>query len=349
MTPTAAWILRAGPENQPGTPGELARETLRLPDLTDWYTLVEPIYGSWDANISHTITRNPVDVARQRGEDSILLGNIGVVRVLRSDPGVTTIEEGNLCLLMPFGRRDEFGYAELAYAYDAPGTLGLLAERTVVPTDLLLPLPRDSHHTPRCWTPYARYFTAWDNWRVAHACWRSQMGEADPGEHLVFGWGGGVVLVELELARRAGFRVAMAASTDQRLAQLTAQGIESIDQRLFPDRADPTTYLGAETGVPGVTESGGRWLAEHRVRAAGADTTAFEQVLPGRGHLVMPVHRLLLVEQGIHIIEHLRLEELAAAGVAEFTFVLTSLKIVGGTGSPVRPLALTTAARKDIR
>jgi kynurenine formamidase len=113
--------------------------------------------------------------------------------------------------------------------------------------------------------------------------------------------------------------------------------------------ADPTTYLGAKTGVPGVTESGGRWLAEHRVRAAGADTTAFEQVLPGKGHLMMPVHRLLLVEQGIHIIEHLRLEELSAAGVAEFTFVLTPLKIVGGTGSPVRPLALTTAARKNIR
>jgi kynurenine formamidase len=113
--------------------------------------------------------------------------------------------------------------------------------------------------------------------------------------------------------------------------------------------AEPTTYLGAETGVPGVTESGGRWLADHGVRAAGADTTAFEQVLPGKGHLVMPVHRLLLVEQGIHIIELLRLEELAAAGVAEFTFVLTPLKIVGGTGSPVRPLALITAARKNIR
>jgi NADPH:quinone reductase-like Zn-dependent oxidoreductase len=235
MTSTAAWILRTGPENQPGTPGELARETLRLPDVTDRHTLVEPIYGSWDANISHAIARNPVDVARQRGEDFILLGNIGVVRVLRPGPGVPTIKEGDLCLLMPFGRRDEFGYVELVYAYDAPGTLGLLAERTVVPTDLLLPLPRDSHHAPHRWTPYARYFTAWDNWRVTHACWRSQMDEADPGEHLVFGWGGGVVLAELELARRAGFRVAMAASTDHRLAQLAAHGIEPIDRRLFPD------------------------------------------------------------------------------------------------------------------
>ena len=31
---------------------------------------------------------------------------------------------------------------------------------------------------------------------------------------------------------------------------------------------------------------------------------------------------------------------LAAAGVQEFVFVLAPLKIVGGTGSPVRPLAL---------
>jgi kynurenine formamidase len=34
------------------------------------------------------------------------------------------------------------------------------------------------------------------------------------------------------------------------------------------------------------------------------------------------------------------LSELAARGVNEFLFVLAPLKIVGGTGSPVRPLAV---------
>ena len=46
------------------------------------------------------------------------------------------------------------------------------------------------------------------------------------------------------------------------------------------------------------------------------------------------------MEHGIHIIEVMDLTGLAEAGVYEFLFVLAPLKIVGGTGSPVRPLAL---------
>jgi len=46
------------------------------------------------------------------------------------------------------------------------------------------------------------------------------------------------------------------------------------------------------------------------------------------------------VESGIHIIECLNLEELAAAEVTEFLFVAAPLKIRGGTGSPIRPFAL---------
>ena len=92
-----------------------------------------------------------------------------------------------------------------------------------------------------------------------------------------------------------------------------------------------------------MTEDGARWLAERRVVAAGADTTAFEQVPAGDGHRVLPVHRILLVEHGIHIVEHLALEEAAAQGLTEFLFVLTPLRIVGGTGSPVRPVAVVAA------
>lgn len=103
---------------------------------------------------------------------------------------------------------------------------------------------------------------------------------------------------------------------------------------------DAACYLGFETGVPGVTPGAAEWLVAHQIVAAGADTTAFEQVHPGQGHVTMPVHRIMLVENGVHIIEHLRLADLVARDVAEFTFVLAPLKIVGATGSPVRPLAL---------
>lgn len=105
---------------------------------------------------------------------------------------------------------------------------------------------------------------------------------------------------------------------------------------------DPVSYLGMQTGVPGVTAEAAEWLAAHQVIAVGADTTAFEQIHPGRGHAIMPAHRILLVEHGIHIIEHMRLTELAERGVAEFTFVVAPLKITGATGSPVRPLAVVS-------
>jgi kynurenine formamidase len=87
---------------------------------------------------------------------------------------------------------------------------------------------------------------------------------------------------------------------------------------------------------PGPSEQGARWLSSKGVFAAGSDTINFESV-PSR---TMPVHVHLLVESGIHIIECLNLERLAADRVYEFTFVASPLKIRGGTGSPIRPFAL---------
>ncbi|TDC63415.1 cyclase family protein [Actinomadura sp. GC306] len=109
--------------------------------------------------------------------------------------------------------------------------------------------------------------------------------------------------------------------------------------RLF---GDATAYLGRESGVPGATVEAAEWLAARGVVATGADTTAYERIRPGAGHAVLPVHRVLLVEAGIFIIEHLNLEELAEAGLHEFAFLLAPLRIRGGTGSPVRPLAAVT-------
>jgi kynurenine formamidase len=104
--------------------------------------------------------------------------------------------------------------------------------------------------------------------------------------------------------------------------------------------AGKDAYLGTDTGVPGVGEAGARWLSDHGAHAVGADTIAFECLLPGAGHSLLPAHRVLLVERGVYIIEALNLEALAAAGLYEFVFVLSPLAIVGATGSPVRPLAV---------
>jgi len=99
---------------------------------------------------------------------------------------------------------------------------------------------------------------------------------------------------------------------------------------------DPARYL-SEVHGPGPEEPAARWLSERSIFAAGSDTIAFEKV-PAPS---LPVHVHLLVEKGIHIIEALNLEELAQARVCEFLFVAAPLKIRGGTGSPIRPFALS--------
>ena len=87
---------------------------------------------------------------------------------------------------------------------------------------------------------------------------------------------------------------------------------------------------------PGPEIGAARWLSQRGVFAAGSDTIAFEKV-PAAS---MPVHVHLLVESGIHIIEALNLEDLSRDRIYEFVFIAAPLKIRGGTGSPIRPLAL---------
>jgi kynurenine formamidase len=102
--------------------------------------------------------------------------------------------------------------------------------------------------------------------------------------------------------------------------------------------SDPGRYISARTGVPGPTGQACRWLSERQVALVGADTPTFEHFDPVAPAL--PGHLSLIVEHGIYIAENLNLEELSAERVYEFEFVCLPLKIVGGTGSPVRPIAI---------
>lgn len=103
---------------------------------------------------------------------------------------------------------------------------------------------------------------------------------------------------------------------------------------------DREAYIGRDSGVPGPGEAAAKWLGSLAPRAVGADTIAFEHLPAGGGHSLLPAHRVLLVDHGINIIETMALEELAADGLYEFLFVVAPLRLVGATGSPVRPLAI---------
>ena len=101
---------------------------------------------------------------------------------------------------------------------------------------------------------------------------------------------------------------------------------------------DEGTYLSAA----GVSKSGNVWAADRKVVAVGADNMAWDSMeeRDPETNMMLYGHVHLLVTHGIHIIENLNLEELAAAGHHEFCFVGVPLKFRGATGSPIRPLAL---------
>ncbi|MFH1036421.1 MAG: cyclase family protein [Pseudomonadota bacterium] len=99
---------------------------------------------------------------------------------------------------------------------------------------------------------------------------------------------------------------------------------------------DARKYVSHHEGCPGLVEDGARWLVELGASLVGADTIALEKT-PSSD---LPVHVILLVRNGIHIIEVMNLEELAQASVYQFLFIVSPLKIRGGTASPVRPLAV---------
>jgi kynurenine formamidase len=95
--------------------------------------------------------------------------------------------------------------------------------------------------------------------------------------------------------------------------------------------------------TPGPDLSAARWLLERGIGASGTDTETYEvQPAPDLGSPAnpQPVHTLLLIENGIHIMEGLDLEALARDRVYEFLFVALPLKIRGATGSMVDPIAV---------
>ena len=103
---------------------------------------------------------------------------------------------------------------------------------------------------------------------------------------------------------------------------------------------DAEVYLGHRDGVPGPDSAAAEWIAAARPLVTGHDSMAYEWLLPEIGHKRLPVHGIMLVKHGIHLLENLDLEQLAADRVYEFLFVCLPLAIVGGTGSPVRPIAV---------
>ena len=91
---------------------------------------------------------------------------------------------------------------------------------------------------------------------------------------------------------------------------------------------------------PGLGIAAAEWLARQDPMLLGSDNWPVEVAPNPDPELSLPVHQIALVVNGIHLLENMKLDELAAKGVQEFAFVMQPLKLQGGTGSTVSPTAI---------
>jgi len=96
--------------------------------------------------------------------------------------------------------------------------------------------------------------------------------------------------------------------------------------------------------APGLGVACVEWLHARQVAAVATDTVAVE-VIPWEDPAVpLPVHLLCIRDMGLTLGEMFDLDELAADcardGVWEFLFSAPPLKVTGGVGSPLNPLAV---------
>ena len=91
---------------------------------------------------------------------------------------------------------------------------------------------------------------------------------------------------------------------------------------------------------PGIGVAAAQWLVEQDPMLLGADNQPVEVSPNPDPRVSLPIHQMMLVVNGIHLVERMKLDELAAAGVHEFAFVVQPLKLEGATGSTVAPVAI---------
>jgi kynurenine formamidase len=91
---------------------------------------------------------------------------------------------------------------------------------------------------------------------------------------------------------------------------------------------------------PGLGIKAAQWLIGKDPLLLGSDNWPVEVAPNPDPQISLPVHQLALVVNGVHLLENLKLDELAQKQVYEFAFVMQPIKLQGGTGSTVAPVAV---------
>ena len=92
--------------------------------------------------------------------------------------------------------------------------------------------------------------------------------------------------------------------------------------------------------APGLGIGAADWLAHQNLMMVGTDTCCVEVTPNPSPQLSSPVHQILLVANGVMLVETLKLDELVSKRIYEFAFVVQPLKLKGATGSTIAPVAI---------
>lgn len=139
-------------------------------------------------------------------------------------------------------------------------------------------------------------------------------------------------------------------STDELDAVAASQGTQILPGDILMIRTGWVSQIGQipaaewRTKGPGLGWEAASWLHEHDISAIAADNMAVERVDPDAAEVGWPLHLICQRDMGLMFGEIWNLEELstqcAAASQYEFLLVAPPLKVRGGVGSPVNPIAI---------
>lgn len=109
-------------------------------------------------------------------------------------------------------------------------------------------------------------------------------------------------------------------------------------------RAKHGAWNPTDPGMAGLHAECIPWLHERGVSVLGSDVVSDVIPTPQIEGWAMPIHECTLVAMGVHLLDNLQLDTLAAACAElsqwDFQLTIAPLRIEGGTGSPVNPIAV---------
>lgn len=102
-------------------------------------------------------------------------------------------------------------------------------------------------------------------------------------------------------------------------------------------KGDPKQFISVQ---PGLGKEGAEYLASLGVVMVGADTAALEAIHFEKPDMPFVVHQTLLAKNGVHVLENIDTNALAADGATEFLFVLGAPRFKGTVQMVINPVAI---------